>query len=167
MLGLLAVWAGGWVFLALVAFVSRHDGLGAGADADGRAAGLALPLGLLGAGVIAAGADRCRPGFALPFLLAPAMVGDRAARARTGRLFSVFALVILVAGWGLLVLRDDYGFAWMLWLVAGGRSSPTSAATSPGRFIGGPKFWPRVSPKKTWAGTVAGWIGAALSWGWS
>ena len=30
-----------------------------------------------------------------------------------------------------------------------------------GRIIGGPKFWPRVSPKKTWSGTVAGWIAAA------
>jgi phosphatidate cytidylyltransferase len=31
-----------------------------------------------------------------------------------------------------------------------------------GRIMGGPKFWPKVSPKKTWSGTVAGWIGAAL-----
>ncbi len=31
-----------------------------------------------------------------------------------------------------------------------------------GRTLGGPKFWPKVSPKKTWSGTVAGWIGAAL-----
>lgn len=31
-----------------------------------------------------------------------------------------------------------------------------------GRLIGGPKFWPRVSPKKTWSGTIAGWIGAGL-----
>jgi phosphatidate cytidylyltransferase len=31
-----------------------------------------------------------------------------------------------------------------------------------GRFIGGPKFWPKVSPKKTWSGTIAGWIGAAI-----
>ena len=31
-----------------------------------------------------------------------------------------------------------------------------------GRFIGGPKFWPRVSPKKTWSGTVAGWVGAGV-----
>ena len=28
--------------------------------------------------------------------------------------------------------------------------------------MGGPKFWPRVSPKKTWSGTAAGWVGAAL-----
>ena len=31
-----------------------------------------------------------------------------------------------------------------------------------GRMIGGPKFWPKVSPKKTWSGTAAGWVGAAL-----
>jgi len=31
-----------------------------------------------------------------------------------------------------------------------------------GRMLGGPKFWPAISPKKTWSGTVAGWIGAAL-----
>jgi len=31
-----------------------------------------------------------------------------------------------------------------------------------GRIVGGPKFWPRVSPKKTWSGTIAGWIGAGV-----
>ncbi|MGR3364224.1 MAG: phosphatidate cytidylyltransferase [Maritimibacter harenae] len=31
-----------------------------------------------------------------------------------------------------------------------------------GRAFGGPKFWPKISPKKTWSGTVAGWIGAAI-----
>jgi phosphatidate cytidylyltransferase len=31
-----------------------------------------------------------------------------------------------------------------------------------GKALGGPKFWPRISPKKTWSGTVAGWIGAGL-----
>ncbi|MBV7409788.1 phosphatidate cytidylyltransferase [Maritimibacter sp. DP1N21-5] len=31
-----------------------------------------------------------------------------------------------------------------------------------GRMFGGPKFWPRISPKKTWSGTVAGWIGAGI-----
>ena len=31
-----------------------------------------------------------------------------------------------------------------------------------GKIIGGPKFWPAVSPKKTWSGTSAGWMGAAL-----
>jgi phosphatidate cytidylyltransferase len=27
-----------------------------------------------------------------------------------------------------------------------------------GRGIGGPKLWPRVSPKKTWAGAIGGWV---------
>ena len=31
-----------------------------------------------------------------------------------------------------------------------------------GRLIGGAKFWPAVSPKKTWSGTVAGWVLAGL-----
>jgi len=31
-----------------------------------------------------------------------------------------------------------------------------------GRVIGGPKFWPAVSPKKTWSGTIGGWVLAAL-----
>jgi phosphatidate cytidylyltransferase len=34
-------------------------------------------------------------------------------------------------------------------------------AISPAEFWAGRKFWPRVSPKKTWSGTVAGWVGAA------
>jgi phosphatidate cytidylyltransferase len=42
-----------------------------------------------------------------------------------------------------------------------------------GRGIGGPKLWPRVSPKKTWAGAVGGligsvviaWAGASLGFG--
>jgi phosphatidate cytidylyltransferase len=31
-----------------------------------------------------------------------------------------------------------------------------------GRIIGGVKFWPSISPKKTWSGTIAGWILTAL-----
>ena len=27
-----------------------------------------------------------------------------------------------------------------------------------GRMIGGAKFWPSISPKKTWSGAIAGWI---------
>jgi phosphatidate cytidylyltransferase len=31
-----------------------------------------------------------------------------------------------------------------------------------GRAIGGPKLWPRVSPKKTWAGAIGGFAGSLL-----
>ena len=29
-----------------------------------------------------------------------------------------------------------------------------------GRKLGGPRFWPSISPKKTWSGTIGGWAGA-------
>jgi phosphatidate cytidylyltransferase len=31
-----------------------------------------------------------------------------------------------------------------------------------GRGIGGPKLWPRVSPNKTWAGAVGGFLGSLV-----
>ena len=35
-----------------------------------------------------------------------------------------------------------------------------------GRGIGGPKLWPRVSPKKTWAGAIGGLLASlAVAWG--
>ena len=33
---------------------------------------------------------------------------------------------------------------------------------SAGRSIGGPKLWPRVSPKKTWAGAVGGFVASLV-----
>jgi phosphatidate cytidylyltransferase len=48
--------------------------------------------------------------------------------------------------------------AWLLFVVI----VTDVAGYFAGRMLGGPKFWPRVSPKKTWSGTIAGWIGAAL-----
>jgi len=31
-----------------------------------------------------------------------------------------------------------------------------------GRGIGGPKLWPRVSPKKTWAGAIGGFLASLI-----
>ena len=37
-----------------------------------------------------------------------------------------------------------------------------------GRGIGGPKLWPRVSPNKTWAGAIGGFVASlAVAWGFS
>ncbi len=32
-----------------------------------------------------------------------------------------------------------------------------------GRFVGGPKLWPSVSPNKTWSGAVGGLAGAVFA----
>ena len=99
-------------------------------------------------------------GFALPILLAPAMVGfGQLEKHRT--VFMCFTVLIVLAGFGLAQVRDDFGFGWMMWLVLVVVVTDVVGYFA-GRAIGGPKFWPKVSPKKTWSGTAAGWVGAAI-----
>jgi phosphatidate cytidylyltransferase len=80
---------------------------------------------------------------------------------RDRRLAGAYALAIMLAGYGLVDLRMVGGTSAILWLVAVVVTSDVLGYFV-GRTVGGPKFWPAVSPKKTWSGTAAGWIGAAL-----
>ncbi|MFM7335391.1 MAG: phosphatidate cytidylyltransferase [Tabrizicola sp.] len=80
---------------------------------------------------------------------------------RDRRLAGSYALAIMLAGYGLIDLRQSGGTTVILWLVAVVVASDVLGYFA-GRMLGGPKFWPAVSPKKTWSGTVAGWIGAAV-----
>jgi phosphatidate cytidylyltransferase len=75
--------------------------------------------------------------------------------------FFIFALGIQVAGWGLVHFRVDYGFTWLLWLMSVVIVTDIFGYFA-GKSFGGPKFWPKISPKKTWSGTVAGWMGAGI-----
>jgi phosphatidate cytidylyltransferase len=97
---------------------------------------------------------------ALLLLMAPGIVLALTPR-RDRWLAAVYAVVILVAGFGLILLRQAGGSGAILWLVAVVVTSDVLGYFV-GRTFGGPKFWPAVSPKKTWSGTVAGWLGAAL-----
>ncbi len=72
-----------------------------------------------------------------------------------------YAAAILVAGFGLISLRDTAGTPAILWLIGVVIVSDVMGYFA-GRSLGGPKFWPAISPKKTWSGTVAGWVGAAV-----
>ncbi|MEO3414241.1 phosphatidate cytidylyltransferase [Roseovarius sp. CAU 1744] len=95
----------------------------------------------------------------VPILLAASLVGaGQVSRQKT--LFTPFAAWILVAGFSVWVLRDEAGLIWISWVVLIVIVSDIAGYFA-GRMLGGPKFWPRISPKKTWSGTVAGWIGAA------
>lgn len=62
-----------------------------------------------------------------------------------------------------ILLRADtaYGFSAMLLLFAVVWSTDVFAYFA-GRAIGGPKLAPRISPKKTWSGAIAGTVGAIL-----
>jgi phosphatidate cytidylyltransferase len=93
-------------------------------------------------------------------LLAPGLALALTPR-RDRPLASAWALAAMVAGYALVALREGGGTQGVLWLILVVVASDVLGYFV-GRLAGGPKFWPRLSPKKTWSGTVAGWVGAAL-----
>lgn len=67
---------------------------------------------------------------------------------------------ILVGCATIVLLGENYGMIWVLWLVVVVAVSDIAGYFA-GKSFGGPKFWPAISPKKTWSGTIAGWAAAA------
>ncbi|MEM8823103.1 MAG: phosphatidate cytidylyltransferase [Pseudomonadota bacterium] len=99
-------------------------------------------------------------GFALPLLMLVPMTAIAFIHVHR-RIMVLFSAAIVLAGLSITQHLTQFGLVWMLWLVAVVVMSDVAGYFA-GRSLGGPKFWPRVSPKKTWSGTIAGWIGAAL-----
>lgn len=93
------------------------------------------------------------------FLIIPAIGAVLLKKLRVA--FFFYALAIIIAGFALVVFRDQFGALWILWLLLVVIASDVLGYFA-GRTFGGPKFWPAISPKKTWSGTVAGWIGAGV-----
>lgn len=94
-------------------------------------------------------------------LLVPLVMGVPGAARRDRNTYVLFGAAILLVAYGLVDFRETYGLPFVLWLMGIVIISDTAGYFF-GRIIGGPKFWPSLSPKKTWSGTVAGWIGATL-----
>ena len=158
-IGLGAVAAGGDVFHAFVALICGAmvwELVRMLARDEPR---VALQLGLL-AGAASMLAIYLPAAFALPVLLAPALVGASQMKENRG-IYVLFVVMVLLAGFGMMSVRDDFGFIWMLWLATVVVATDVAGYFA-GRMIGGPKFWPQISPKKTWAGTIAGWACAAV-----
>ncbi|MGB3408676.1 MAG: phosphatidate cytidylyltransferase [Jannaschia sp.] len=99
-------------------------------------------------------------GFGLPILMLVPMTAAAFIH-RHRRVMVGFSAAIVLAGLSLTQHLSHFGLVWMLWLIAVVVMSDVAGYFA-GRILGGPKFWPRVSPKKTWSGTIAGWVGAAL-----
>lgn len=159
LVGLAAVAAGGDVFHVFVAAICGAMVWELVRMVQPSVRWRALQLGGV-AGLALLAASYLPPGFALPLLLAPAMLAFGLLD-QNRALCMVFVVLVSLAGFGLIAVRDEFGFAWMLWLALVVVVTDVAGYFA-GRMIGGPKFWPRVSPKKTWSGTVAGWVGAAL-----
>jgi phosphatidate cytidylyltransferase len=61
-----------------------------------------------------------------------------------------------------VALRQLPAGQWWLFFALFVAWANDSAAYFTGVTLGRHKLWPRLSPKKTWEGTIAGWIGAGL-----
>ena len=157
--GLGSVWLGGGWFAALVA-VSLGAMLWELARLVGHSHIMPAVLGLSGALFInAVMFVPWRPeGLLLAYV--PVVLGLIGLR-RMRLAWAAMALAVIAACHVALVLREGGGVVWILWLLL------TVVVTDvcgyfAGRAIGGRKFWPSISPKKTWAGVLAGWLGAGV-----
>ncbi len=98
--------------------------------------------------------------FWLVMLAVPSVVGLILPR-RDKLIYAAYSFAVMLSCYGFVAFREGYGLGFVLWLVLIVIASDVLGYFG-GRMIGGPKFWPRVSPKKTWSGTIAGWVGAAV-----
>lgn len=156
--GALEIWLGGTAFAALVIVLTAVMiwELATMTAPSRRRSPMTLAV---AAGAALLAALVLRSDVAALFLIVPTIMLILTPR-RDRRLAGAYALAIMLAGYGLVDLREGGGTSVILWLVAVVVASDVLGYFA-GRMLGGPKFWPAISPKKTWSGTVAGWIGAA------
>jgi phosphatidate cytidylyltransferase len=153
-----AAYAGGWFWAALVIlaavglYVEWLTIVGARTPAV-MAAGIAM---LCGAGWI----EVARIGAAYVFILVAlgtAVVAwlspHRRGWAALGSCYAFAALIASVA----VRLDQAWGFAALMFVLLVVWVTDIGGYFA-GRGIGGPKLWPQVSPKKTWAGAVGGFL---------
>ncbi|MDA5094883.1 phosphatidate cytidylyltransferase [Aliiroseovarius sp. KMU-50] len=161
-----AIWAGGMVFVTLIALVIglcfwelarllNHPKI----NPDGPLVPIGLGVLATVAVVLAGYRLETYGNFGLVWvsLLAAPIVGSLILQQHR-LLFGSYGLLIMLSALGFLHLSHSKLVIWLIMVVI----VSDVAGYFAGRVLGGPKFWPKISPKKTWSGTVAGWIGAAL-----
>jgi phosphatidate cytidylyltransferase len=96
---------------------------------------------------------------ALALVTAAALLGAAAAaRTAPDRLWAVTGLIyaaVISLVPPLVREQPDLGLVGLLWMFAVVWTTDIAAYFT-GRRLGGPKLWPRVSPKKTWSGFIGG-----------
>ncbi len=153
-LTLAAAWFGGWaaaVAVAVVAVVVHLEWIGLTGD---RLMPALIFIGVVVASfaVVVAGHAALAVG-----LTGVAVVAAAAASRELWRPAGVAYAATL--GLGLLLLREapEYGLTAVVVVFAVVWGTDTGAFFV-GRAFGGPKLWPVISPKKTWAGAIGGLI---------
>lgn len=155
-----ALWFGGYWFAGLIVLIiaAMHWELGAMLTAGSKVKTWIITA--LAALTVIATCLWLNSGLVIAVLILSAAVQRFffAQQKNTGALFS---FSIMSAGTVLFALRQDYGLAIILWLILLVVFTDV-AGYFVGKTIGGPKFWAKISPKKTWSGTLGGWLVVAL-----
>jgi phosphatidate cytidylyltransferase len=155
---LAAMVLGGFFFAAFVAAVAAIGlwewvSISRASEPPALAAGAAaiLVAGLLGVWFV----ENAWP--ALVIVGAAALALLAGVRGRTSRWIGFGLLYAGIPAVALMLLRaaDPHGWLAVLYILLIVWATDTGAFFG-GRAIGGPKLWPRVSPKKTWSGAIAG-----------
>ncbi len=159
LVGLAAVWSGGVALQLLAVAVAGFAIWELTRLTDPQPSQRPLLLAALAAGAMSLVLYLHWPTWLLGLLLPSALgqIGPRRDRVA----YAVYAFLILLAVYGFVAFRQGYGLPFALWLLGVVIASDVMGYFG-GRMIGGPKFWPRLSPRKTWSGTIAGWVGAGL-----
>ena len=99
-------------------------------------------------------------GMAITLLLFPALIAALTLKENKA-FFAVTQSFVLVASFAAFLQLHLSGALWLFWLISVVVATDVLGYFA-GRMLGGPKFWPAISPKKTWSGTAAGWFGAGI-----
>ncbi|MGR3662130.1 MAG: phosphatidate cytidylyltransferase [Paracoccaceae bacterium] len=155
-IGGLAIWSGGLVLLLLVALIAGvmiWELVRMIAPDQALVAQTLPPIAV--AAVYLAGSGL------LPIwiLLAPLVLGVVWLNA-SKKTFLLYGAVILLGALSVYTVRAQSGISVVLMILLVVVVTDI-AGYFVGRTLGGPKFWPQISPKKTWSGTIGGWIAAA------
>lgn len=159
-LALLIAWAGGPLWMCLVTlatvglFAEWLTIVGAAQDRQAVVAGIAA-LAISGLCLALGHGD---------YALIVSVIGlvAVAALAQRQRVWSAIGFCYAAAAElasALVRLDGAYGFVALIFVLLVVWAADSGGYFA-GRAIGGPKLWPRVSPKKTWAGAIGGFIGS-------